>query len=652
MRRRWILTAALLSACHSEPDRSGWTWSSWAGDPESTRYAPLAQIDAGNFSRLQVAWTWVSADVEWKRKLVERAKNGSLDFFFNEDVDIAEFQLTPIFVDGVLYGVTAAGHVFALDARTGAELWVHDTEAYRSSQDYWDFLWPKHRGVTWWKGRLFLPTYDAYLLALDPRTGRLIESFGKRGRVDLMEGLRGAPIKRLGGYFQTSPAVVAGDTLVVGSAVSDSPESPHQAPGDVRGYDAHSGRLKWSFHVVPGEGEPGIETWEDESWRYTGAANAWGPMSVDSERGWVYVVTSSPTNDHYGGERLGDNLFSDTLLCLDSENGALIWHFQLIHHDLWDFDPSASPVLVDVTVDGRRVEAVALPTKQGFVFVFDRVTGQPVWPIEERPVPASDVPGERAAATQPFTTRPPAFERQGTYQEDLIDFTPELREMALEEFRKYRSGPMFLPPSFEGSLGLPGALGGTSWRGAAVDVETGILYVPSIQMASVHRINPPQEASDPLRYRGIAMAELYFGFGGGRTNPLYFFKPPYSRITAIDLNRGEILWWVANGEGPRNHPMLAGLNLPRLGSGAPTGILVTKTLVVTTDGAEHWFPHLGAPIVRAYHKQTGELLGEVSVPDKVRGVPMTYSWNGVQYLVMPIADKLRQDPRLIALALP
>ena len=647
MRSAACLLAALLCACAPEK-----TWSSWAADPESTRYAPLEQIDASNFSRLHVAWTWVSRDIEWKQKLIVQSRTKSLRFFFTDHVDIAEFQATPIFVDGVLYGVTAASLIFALDAGTGKELWLHNPGAYRSSRDYWDFLWPKQRGVVYWEGRVFLPTSDAYLVAVDAKTGQPIETFGEGGRVDLMVGLRGAPIRRLGKYFQTSPAVVAGDTLVVGGSVHDHPESPRSTPGDIRGYDARSGRLKWTFHVVPAEGELGTDTWEDGSWRYSGAANVWGPMSVDSERGWVYAVTSSATNDHYGGHRRGDNLFAETLVCLDGETGERIWHFQLIRHGLWDYDPSASPILVDVTVDGRRVEAVAQATKQGFVFVFDRVTGEPVWPIEDRPVPPSDIPGERAAATQPFPTKPPPFERQGTREEDLVDFTPELREKALAVFRKFRTGPLFLPPSFEGSLILPGSYGGTSWRGAAVDPETGILYVPSIQMASVHTIKEVDEGPDGFRYRGTATTQRFDENGDVASNGLPIFKPPWSKITAIDLNRGEIVWQVPNGEGPKDHPLIAGLDLPRLGSGVPTGIFVTKTLVITTDGSEHWFPELGQPIVRAYDKQTGELLGEVRVPDKVRGVPMTYTWNGVQYVVMAIATKERQDPRLIALALP
>jgi quinoprotein glucose dehydrogenase len=643
-----LLLAALLLACAPEK-----TWSSWAGDPESTRYAPLDQIDATNFSRLHVAWTWASRDIEWKTKLTAQARAGrSFRFFFTEQTDIAEFQATPIFMNGVLYGVTAANLIFAVDAGTGKELWIHNPFVYRSSQDYWDFLWPKQRGVVYWEGRLFLPTMDAYLLALDAKTGKPIPEFGENGRVDLMAGLRGPPIRRLGKYFQTSPAVMAGDTVVVGSSVHDHPESPRSTPGDIRGYDARTGQLRWTFHVVPAEGEFGTETWEDESWRYSGAANVWGPMSVDSERGWVYAVTSSATNDHYGGHRLGDNLFAETLLCLDGETGRRVWHYQLIRHGLWDYDPSASPILVDVTVDGRRIEAVAQATKQGFLFVFDRVTGEPVWPIEDREVPASDIPGERAAATQPFPTKPPPFERQGTREEDLVDFTPELREKALAVFRKYRTGPLFLPPSFEGSLILPGSYGGTSWRGGAVDVETGIVYVPSIQMASVQTIEAVDEGPDGFRYRGTASTLRFDDHGNVGSNGLPIFKPPYSKITAIDLGAGEIAWQVANGEGPKQHPLLAGLDLPRLGSGVPTGVLVTRTLVITTDGSEHWFPELGQPIVRAYDKATGELVGEVSVPDKVRGVPMTYMWNGVQYLVMPIASKERQDPRLIALALP
>jgi quinoprotein glucose dehydrogenase len=642
-----LLLTALLLACAPEK-----TWSSWAGDPESTRYLPLEQIDASNFSRLHVAWTWRSRDIEWKEKLTAQSRVKTFRFFYTDQVDIAEFQATPIFVDGVLYGVTAANMVFALDASTGKELWFHNPAAYRSSQDYWDFLWPKQRGVVYWDGRLFLPTSDAYLLAVDAKTGQPIESFGEKGRVDLMEGLRGPPIRRLGKYFQTSPAVMAGDTVVVGSSVHDHPESPRSTPGDIRGYDARTGSLKWTFHVVPVEGEPGTETWEGESWRYSGAANVWGPMSVDSERGWVYAVTSSATNDHYGGHRLGDNLFAETLLCLDGETGRRIWHQQLIRHGLWDYDPSASPVLVDVTVDGRAVEAVAQATKQGFVFVFDRVTGEPVWPIEDRAVPPSDIPGERAAATQPVPTKPPPFERQGTREEDLIDFTPALREKALAVFRQFRTGPLFLPPSFEGSLILPGSYGGTSWRGTAVDPETGILYVPSIQMASVHTIKAVDEGPDGFRYRGTATTRRFDDQGNVASNGLPIFKPPWSKITAIDLTRGDIVWQVANGEGPKRHPLLAGLDLPRLGSGVPTGILVTKTLVITTDGSEHWFPELGEPIVRAYDKATGDLVGEVTVPDKVRGVPMTYLWNGVQYVAMSISSKERQDPRLIALALP
>ncbi|MGH0028850.1 MAG: pyrroloquinoline quinone-dependent dehydrogenase [Myxococcota bacterium] len=655
MRSALLVPLLALLACDAPGD--AWAWSHYAADAGSTRYAPLDQVDAGNFARLRVAWTWQSADVAWKRAIDARPEGEDPPFAYSDKMDISEFQLTPIVVDGVLYGVTTVGQLFALDAATGRELWVHDPQAWRESQSAWDFLWPKQRGVAWWEGRIFLPTYDAYLVAVDAATGEPIAEFGEGGRVDLLAGLRGPPVRRLGDYFQTSPAVVAGDTVIVGGSVTDRPKGPRSTPGDVRGYDARSGRLKWTFHVVPAAGEPGTDTWEDGAWRVAGGANAWGPMTVDPETGRVYLVTTTPTNDLYGGHRLGDNLYAESLVCLDGETGERIWHYQLVRHGLWDYDPSASPILVDLRIDGRPVAAVAQATKQGFVFVFDRATGEPVWPIEDRPVPASDVPGERASPTQPFPTKPPPYERQGIGEDDLADFTPAIRERALAVFRRFRSGPMFLPPSLEGSLVLPGASGGTSWRGAAVDVETGVLYVPSITLPNVYVVEPGDPEKTSFRYTGTSLVYDLDGRSFG-SRSLPFVKPPYSRITAIDLNAGEIRWQVPNGNGPRDHPDLADLDLPPLGSGVPTGVFVTKTLVVASDGADYWFPGLGEPILRAYDKATGAVVGEVPLPAKVRGVPMTYEHDGVQYLVVtvsnkrPAADPLRVEPPLGALALP
>lgn len=637
-----------VGACSDEADRS---WESYAGDPQSTRYAALDQIHAGNFEDLQIAWSWESADVRWKREMRRRGRTEKFDFVYNAGIDISEFQLTPIVVEGVLYGVTTADHLFALDPGTGRELWVRDLESYRSAEDAWDFYWPKQRGVAYWNGRILVPTQDAYLVAVDAGTGELVKSFGEEGRVDLMQGLRGAPIRRLRSYWQTSPVVVHGDTVIVGSTVNDLPVSWRSTPGDIRGYDARTGERKWTFHVIPDEGEPGTETWENESWREAGGANVWSPMSVDPARGFVYAVTSTPSGDFYGGQRLGDNLYAESLLCLDAETGERIWHYQLIRHGLWDYDPSASPILVDIVVDGQPIEAVAQATKQGFLFVFDRVTGEPIWPIEDRPVPVSDVPGERSAASQPFPTRPPPFERQGTRTEDLADFTPAIRSMALRVFEQYRSGPLFQPPSFQGTLALPGSSGGTSWRGAAVDLETGWIYIPSIMQPSIFTLEEGGGAESDFRYVGRSTVDGVDGENFSAAS-IPLFKPPYSRITAIDLNRGDIVWQTANGEGPRNHPLLRNLDLPRLGSGAPTGIFITPTLAVATDGYERWLLGLGKPFVRAYDKRNGELVGEIEVPAPVRGVPMTYLHEGRQYIAMPVAEPTNGRPRLIALALP
>jgi len=635
----------VVAACGFEHQDA---WEYYAADPQSTRYAALDQIDARNFEDLEIAWTWESADLLWKQDMGLRDPEDDLGFVYSGATNISDFQLTPIVVDDVLYGITSADHAFALDPGTGQQLWVRDLESYRSARNAWDFVWPKQRGVTYWSGRILIATHDAYLVSLDARTGEMIDSFGEDGRVDLMKGLRGPPIRRLTDYFQSSPVVVHGDTVIVGGSVSDLPKRRRSTPGDIRGYDARTGEHKWTFHVIPEQGEPGIETWKNGSWNRAGGANAWGPMSVDPTRGLVYAVTSTPTGDFYGGNRPGDNLYAESLLCLDVETGELVWHYQLIRHGLWDYDPSASPILVDIVVDERRVEAVAQATKQGFLFVFDRVTGEPVWPIADRPVPISDIPGERSAQTQPFPTRPPPFERQGTHLQDLADFTPEIREQALQVFRRYRSGPLFLPPSFEGSLVLPGSSGGTSWRGAAVDLETGWIYIPSITQPSILTL---EGGNRHFRYVG---GSRVYGLDGlnfnGKNLPL--FKPPYSRITAIDLNSGDLEWQVPNGEGPRDHPLLRDLDLPRLGSGAPTGIFVTPTLAITTDGYERWIPGLGKPILRAYDKRSGEVVGEVDVEAPVRGVPMTYMHDGKQYIAMTVAEPNDGRPRLIALALP
>jgi quinoprotein glucose dehydrogenase len=547
-------------------------------------------------------------------------------------------------VDGVLFGSTALSQVFAIDAGTGRVRWLYDPGSYGPGMQI-GVVAPKHRGVTYWRDgedeRIFIATVDAFLIALDAKTGKPVQTFGQRGRVNLLKGLRyPKPILRHRDYVQTSPVALFGDTLIVGGTVFDRPKTKQDIPGDVRGFDARSGELRWVFHTVPAQGEFGTESWEGESWRYSGAANAWAPLSVDPDLGFVYVQTSTPTNDNYGGHRLGDNLFAETLLCLDAQTGKRVWHQQLIRHGLWDYDVAAPPNLVDIKVNGRAIRAVAQVTKQGFTFVFDRLTGNPVWPIEERAVPASDVPGERTAATQPFPTRPPPFERQGIEASNLIDFTPDLRKAALDRVSHYRIGPLFTPPSVGGTLILPGSSGGANWTGAGFDPESGMLFVPSITQLT--RIHVRESVEMEFDYATGLVAPLMLDSG------LPLVKPPYSRITAIDLHTGEIGWQVPIGDGPRNHPLLAGLDLPPLGNGVRNCVLVTKTLLFSA-GASGW--GIGHdPFLRAFDKRTGALLGEFELPEATRGCPMTYMHGGRQYIAIAVAGDATK-PRIVALAL-
>lgn len=649
------LTAALALAC-GEPEPPAIEWHSYASDPASSKYSPADQIDASNVSRLGVAWKWTSADVRWKKRFEAAQSAAGVPRAQRQKINISEFQGTPLMVDGVVYGVTPVGILYALDAASGREIWLHDPKVYaRARPGSYDFWYPKHRGVTYWSDgddeRIFVPTYDAQLIAVDARTGKPVPSFGDAGRVDLLDGVRRDDVQRYTDLFQTSPAALYHDTLIVGNSVDDRPPGPTGVPGDIRAYDARTGALRWTFHTVPTEGEFGAETWEDESWREGGAANAWGPITVDTELGYVYVTTSTPTNDFYGGHRLGDNLFGETLLCLDAETGKRIWHFQMIHHGLWDYDPGAAANLVDVTVDGRAVKAVVQVTKQGFAYTFDRVTGEPIWPIEERPVPASDVPGERASPTQPFPTKPPPFERQGITKDDLVDFTPELHAKALSVFEKLRTGPLFTPPSLRGTIVLPGPNGGSNWRGAGVDPESGMLYVPSITQPISVAVRPGNPKRESWRFTAGGTMPLVLLGKPGKPDSIPIVKPPYSRITAMDMNQGTIVWQVANGDGPRNSPVLAPLKLPRLGSGAHTCVLVTRTLVFAGGGATFFSGTAGEPILTAYDKSSGEVVHQLKLPARVNACPMTYVHAGVQFLVVAVAEP-RKPPMLLALALP
>lgn len=650
-----LLAALSLVACGERvaPDVE---WRSYASVPESTKYSPLDQIDASNFGELEVAWKWLSAAERWKQRLATRMENGwRPPFQVSGRIEVGNFQGTPLMVQGRLYGITPIGQVFALDAASGRELWLHDPESYRSSKQLFDFQVPKHRGVTYWSEgddrRILVPTPDAYLIALDADSGEPIASFGEGGRVDLMAGLRRGERRRLGSYYQSSPGALYRDLLIVGSSMRDRPTQIVDTPGDVRAFDVRTGALRWTFHTVPEGDEPGAETWEAEAWRSAGSSNVWGPMSVDVERGAVYVPTSAPTNDLYGGHRLGDNLYSNSLLCLDAETGALRWHYQLVRHGVWDYDASAPPNLLELEIEGRRVAAVAQITKQGFVFVFDRVTGEPLFPIEEREVPASDLPGERTASTQPFPTRPPPFERQGATVDQLNDLTPAIRRQALAILDQYESGPLFTPPSLRGTVSLPGASGGSNWHGAGVDPEHGTLFVPSITMATLNVVRPGAERGSEFDYETFTTLPRYVPGGkwtGGNSLPL--MKPPWSRITAFDLAEGGLLWQVPNGDGPQQHKRLRGLDLPRLGAGQHACVLVTKTLVIAGEGIGRHAPRVGRQLVHAYDKRSGERVASVRLPGQVSGCPMTYRRADVQYVVLPLGG-VETPSVLVALTL-
>jgi glucose dehydrogenase len=613
-------------------------WRHYSGDNGSTKYSPLASIDRTNVSKLQIAWRHAAVDpVFLAANPLLRPQNN--------------FRVTPIMVGGVLFSSDGLGRAEAVDPATGRTLWLQsipvDTLVGASA----------NRGVAYWsKGNeaRILTFTGQYLYSLNPKTGEPYASFGANGKVDLNVGL--GPL--LNRYRWSSTPLVVGDVVVMGSAMADQDSASQKEgpPGDVRAYDVRTGRLVWTFRIIPRPGEEGNDTWESDSWSYTGAGNVWALMSADDELGYVYLPTTSPTNDMYGGHRLGNNLFSDCLVAIDAKTGKRVWYFQTVKHDLFDYDNPAAPILGDITVNGRRIKALIQITKQSFAYVLDRTTGKPVWPMEERPVPASTVPGERASATQLFPTKPPAFDRQGVTEDDLIDFTAELHKQALEIARHYRMGPLFTPPSVvgdgpndtKGTIELPGSVGGGDWTGASFDPDTGMLYVPSITNPFVANLLPGDSSKTDLRYRA-GSRELLQGPQG-----LPLMKPPYGRVTAIDLNRGEIKWTVANGDGPRHDPLLEALKLPPLGQAVRSAVIATKTLLFVTEGDQinvRTPPNGGGKMFRALDKATGQTIWETEFSAGSTGSPMTYSYDGKQYIVVAIGAA-NHPAELIALALP
>ncbi|MDG1024849.1 MAG: PQQ-binding-like beta-propeller repeat protein [Gammaproteobacteria bacterium] len=636
----FILSLGTLAFASAAWGQSGTTvadgdWPDHHGNKFAQRYSPLDQINAENVNDLEVAWTFATAPI------------GPSPEFNNPS--------TPIAIGGVLY-VTMGNtrNVAAIDATTGQLLWL-----WRPQEgDRFDKAPRKGagRGLSHYRSngedRILTITPGFLLVSLDAKTGIPDPDFGDNGRVDLFMGLRNAEDDRYDDIDigSSMPPFVMNDVVVVGPAhrVGMRPRSKSNVKGDVRGYDARTGEHLWTFHTIPERGEVGFETWLDGGVEFTGNAGVWATMSGDPEMGHLYLPVESATGDRFGGDRPGDNLFANALVAVDIKTGERQWHFQLIHHDIWDWDNPAAPVVADLP-NGRKI--VMQVTKQNWVYTFDRLTGEPVWPIEELPVPAGEVPGEWYAPTQPFPTRPAPFDRQGVSEDDIIDFTPELRAAAMEAVSDFRFGPnLYTPPSLSdaadgtrGVLSLPSSTGGANWEGAALDPETGIIYVPSRTALAILSVG-----NDPDSDLAYSMA---FGVRVPRVQGLDVIKPPYGRITAIDMNSGDHVFQVANADTPdriKNHPALQGVDIPRTGVPTRAGLVLTKTLLFAGEGGGG--PG-ASPILRAYDKQTGEIVAEIDLPNTQSGQPMTYEVDGKQYIAMFVSGS-GGPAQLVALALP
>ena len=665
-------------------------WRSYSGNIAGQKYSPLDQIDASNFNDLEIAWRWTSVDA-----MVSRTMPDGSEWWAPLD-DIVEslvadtpnlyrtghlprpggMRVTPLMVGGVMYFNTALSQGVAVDATTGETLWVFNPKSYEEGTTPMSGTFVQ-RGVAYWTDgeddeRIFWGTGNGYLVCVQAKTGQPCPDFGPdgSGMVDAMVGLPRA-IREDRDYLNAllygihSPPIVVRDRVIHGSQVADRRITKEAVPGWVRAWDVRTGEHSWDFHTVPNSADEfGADTWLNESWRYSGNGNVWSFLAGDNELGHVYLPTGTVTNDYYGADRPGDNLFSESIIAVEVETGERVWHFQAVHHGLWDYDFPTSPNLVDITVDGRDIKALVQVSKQGFVYTFDRVTGDPVWPIEERPVPTeTNMPNEYVSPTQPFPTKPAPFEYQGVTIDDLVDFTPEIRQMAIEVVKPFRLGPLFTPTSrpveggWQGTLMRPPDGGAATWAGAAVDPETGVLYVPSRNNAVVITLYEPDPAlGATVAYtHGAPEADRLAGRGLGPSRSgalmprgLPLLKPPYSRMTAIDMNTGEHEWMVPLGDGDRyrNHPMLRDLNLPPLGGDGAGGPVLTKTLVVSAlsaGGSD------GGPRLVARSKETGEELGSIDLPTGAIGTPMTYMVNGKQHIALAIGGR---PPEMISFTLP
>jgi quinoprotein glucose dehydrogenase len=623
-------------------------WPAYGGDKGSTKYSPLDQINKDTVKNLKIAWRRSGMPEELR------------DQFPNTQAP-ANYQHTPLMVNGVLYVSTAVGAVTALDPATGKTLWI-DALPPRPDGQGPSRGAPTRSLAYWTDGRdaRILANVGTNLVAINAATGKRYPDFGDNGQVDLTKGFE----RPITGWRWSSGPLVVKDVVVIAGVpapatdiLNERAKAPKEMPpDDVRGYDVRTGRMLWTFHVVPRKGEFGNDTWLNDSWTYSGNSGTWSLISGDEELGYVYLPFEEATGDYYGGTRPGNNLFAESIMCLDAKTGKRVWHFQTLHHGIWDYDLPAAPVLADITVNGRRIKALAQVSKQAYVYVLDRVTGTPVWPIEERPVPQGNVPGESYAPTQPIPSRPPAFDQQGVSEHDLIDFTPELKAEALRIVSEYKYGPLYTPPVLKGSpdgpkgtILMPGTNGGADWGGAAFDKETGVLYVPSAHLPTIIALGKSQNPESTLPY--VKQTEPRFTGPQGLPDP---FKPPYSRLVAIDLNKGDILWSVANGDGLRHHPAFKGLNLPPLGTPGRLAALVTKSFVFMGEGSDSGVgvpPGYGGKTFRAFDKKTGKIAWEMELPAGVSNAPMTYMVNGKQYILVAVSG--RQFPgELVALSLP
>lgn len=622
-------------------------WTYYGGNKGFNRYSPIAQINRDNVKSLRVVWQRPGVDPALMQKF--------------PDLNPSHYyKATPIMVGGVLYCPNAIGLLEAFNPATGKTIWVQQpfepTMKEASGQSM--------RGIDSWKGgsdlRLLLVRGN-YLYAVNAKDGSLYPDFGTKGRVDLR--IRG-PFT--GPFHWSSGPIVVRDVVIVGGSsaangAGDGGFIKEASPDDARGYDVRTGKLLWTFHVVPKPGEPGYDTWGSDSATTAGNLSAWCPLSGDEQLGLVYLPFTAPTASYYGGWRPGDNLYSDSLVALDVQTGKMKWYFQMIHHDLWEYDNIGPPVLGDITVDGKHIKAVMQANKNAFLYVLDRTNGKPVWPIEERPVPQSTIPGEHSSPTQPYPTKPPAFDRQGLSDADLIDFTPELHKQALEAVKPFVLGPLYTPPTMksdapngkQGTLMSPGDWGSGNWNTGAFDPDTDMYYAVSMTMPEVFQIIKATDPKATMEYnepegRGYSTIKM--------PENLPYTKPPYGRITAINMDRGETVWMAADGDGPRYSPLLKSLNLPMLGVMSRPAPLVTKTLLFLGEGSDAIFgsgpsPYSWGKKFRAYDKATGKVIWEIELPSGTTGGPMTYMYQGKQYIVVAVGSR-HDAPELVALALP